>query len=152
MRHSRYSRNPRIARVLTAFKWVREFNEGVKKIYSDMEEADLPEPEYVLQNGQIVKLTLRNDIEHRVPRLMGGKPSFIPSRSEGINEGIRLSGNERAVLAAIASDPSITTSGIQSATELSESTVYRAVRKLRETGILQRTGSKKNGKWEISKG
>lgn len=152
MRHSRYSRNPRIARVLTAFKWVREFNEGVKKIYSDMEEAGLPEPEYVLQNGQIVKLTLRNDIEHRVPRLMGGKPSFIPSRSEGINEGIRLSGNERAVLAAIASDPSITTSGIQSATELSESTVYRAVRKLRETGILQRTGSKKNGKWEISKG
>lgn len=152
MRTSRYSRNPRIARALTAFEWVREFNEGVKKIYSDMEEAGLPEPEYVLQNGQIVKLTLRNDVRRRVPRLMDGKPSFIPSSTDGINEGIRLSENERSVLTAIASDPSITTSDIQSTTGLSESTVYRAVRKLREKGILQRTGSKKSGKWEISKG
>lgn len=63
-----------------------------------------------------------------------------------------MSENERSVLTAIASDPSITTSDIQSTTGLSESTVYRAVRKLREKGILQRTGSKKSGKWEISKG
>lgn len=150
MRTSRYSRNPRIARALTAFEWVREFNEGVKKIYSDMSEAGLPEPEYALSNGQIVKLTLRNDIENRVPRLMSGKPSFIPSSTDGINEGIRLSDNERAVLAAISSDPSITTSGIQSITNLSESTVYRAVRKLREKEILQRTGSKKNGQWKVA--
>lgn len=152
MRTSRYSRNPRMARVLTAFEWVREFNEGVKKIYSDMEKAGLPEPEYALQNGRIVKLTLRNDIERRVPRLMGGKPSFIPSSADGINEGIELSDNEKAVLVAISSDPSIVTLGIQLATGLSESTVYRTVRELREKGILRREGSKKSGKWKISEG
>lgn len=152
MRTSRYSRNPRIARVLTAFEWVREFNEGVKKVYADMQEAGLPEPEYVLENGQIVKLTLRNDIEKRVPRLMDGKPSFIPSAPEGINEGIKLSGNEKSVLSAIASDPAITTSGIQSITNLSESTVYRTIRGLRERGLLRRAGSKKNGKWEMVAG
>lgn len=152
MRHSRYSRNPRIARALTAFEWVREFNEGVKKIYADMGDAGLPEPEYELQNGQIVKLTLRNDIERRVPRLMGDKPSFIPSDADGIKEGIKLNNNERAVLAVIASNPSITTARIQSTTGLSESTVYRTVRKLREKGILQRAGSKKSGKWEVSEG
>lgn len=86
MRTSSYSRNPRMARALPAFEWVREFNEGTKKIYSGMEKAGLPEPEYALQDGQIVKLTLHNDVERRVPRLMGGKPSFIPSSADGINE------------------------------------------------------------------
>lgn len=79
--------------------------------------------------------------------------SLIPSKSEGINEGINegmaLSCNERTVLEVIASDPSITTSNIRAETNLSESTVYRTVRGLREKGILRRNGSKKSGKWEI---
>ena len=32
MRTTRYSRNPRIARTLVEFGWVRELNEGVKRI------------------------------------------------------------------------------------------------------------------------
>ena len=79
---------------------------------------------------------------------------FIPSRLEGINEGINegmmLGDNERVVLEAIASDPSITTSDIQAETNLSESTIYRTVRGLREKGVLRRVGSKKSGKWEIT--
>lgn len=34
MRNTRYSRNPRIARTLVEFGWVRELNEGVKRIYA----------------------------------------------------------------------------------------------------------------------
>ena len=33
---TRFSRNPLIARVLSDFGWVRELNEGVKRIYTDM--------------------------------------------------------------------------------------------------------------------
>ena len=36
IKDTRYARNPRISRVLTDFGWVRELNEGVKRIYSDM--------------------------------------------------------------------------------------------------------------------
>lgn len=32
---------------MTEFEWVRELNEGVKKIYSDMADAGLPAPEYM---------------------------------------------------------------------------------------------------------
>lgn len=42
----RYSRNPRIARFLTEFGWVREMNEGVKRIYSEMEKIFLKKPVY----------------------------------------------------------------------------------------------------------
>ena len=37
IKHERFYRNPRIARTLTEFGWVREMNEGVKRIYSEME-------------------------------------------------------------------------------------------------------------------
>ena len=37
MLNTRYSRNPRIARVLGEFGWVKELNEGVKRIYDEMQ-------------------------------------------------------------------------------------------------------------------
>ena len=64
---TRYSRNPRIARVLTEFGWVRELNEGVKRIYSDMSAVYLEPPVYS-EPEQSVKLTLKNNIEMRTMR------------------------------------------------------------------------------------
>ena len=64
---TRYSRNPRIARVLTEFGWVRELNEGVKRIYSDMSAFYLEPPVYS-EPEQSVKLTLKNNIEMRTMR------------------------------------------------------------------------------------
>ena len=32
IKHTRYSRNPRISRVMTEYGWVRELNEGVKRM------------------------------------------------------------------------------------------------------------------------
>lgn len=46
MRTTRYSRNPRIARTLVEFGWVRELNEGVKRIYTEMQDSLLNDPVY----------------------------------------------------------------------------------------------------------
>ena len=62
--YTRFSRNKTISRVMTEFEWVRELNEGVKKIYSDMAEAGLPAPEYI-ETPNTVKLILRNNIDER---------------------------------------------------------------------------------------
>ena len=67
IRHERFSRNPRIARTLTEFGWVREMNEGVKRIYSEMESAFLHEPCYS-EPGNKVVLTLENSITSRTLR------------------------------------------------------------------------------------
>ena len=64
---TRFSRNKKISRVMTEFELVRELNEGVKKIYSDMEKANLPPPEYKATDGT-VRLILRNDIDRRIPQ------------------------------------------------------------------------------------
>ncbi len=67
IKETRYSRNPRIARVLTEFGWVRELNEGVKRIFSDMEKFFLDAPAYSEQE-QALKLVLKNNIVIRKMR------------------------------------------------------------------------------------
>ena len=69
IRNHRFSRNPTIARVFSAFDWVRELNEGVDKIFQEMDEAGLPAPEYENDNDYYLKLVLKNNLTQRVPRL-----------------------------------------------------------------------------------
>lgn len=64
IQHMRFSRNAKISRVMTEFEWVRELNEGVKKIYSDMEQDGLQPPEYK-ETPYSVTLILRNDVDRR---------------------------------------------------------------------------------------
>ena len=61
IRKERYSRNPRIARVLEDLGYVRQLNEGVSRIYESMEKSMLSVPKYVEQNGNVY-LILRNKI------------------------------------------------------------------------------------------
>lgn len=67
IRETRYSRNSTISRVLTEFGWVKELNEGVKRIYSDMKDFFLEAPEYN-EPGQAVRLVLKNNIAVRTAR------------------------------------------------------------------------------------
>ena len=46
IREFHFSRNPMIVELLNEYDLVKEFGEGVDRIYRDMAEAGLPEPEY----------------------------------------------------------------------------------------------------------
>lgn len=67
IRTTHYSRNPNIARALVQFGWVREFGEGVDRMYKNMEKYFLDDPEYVVNNAY-TELTLRNNIVMRHSR------------------------------------------------------------------------------------
>lgn len=70
IQNTRFSRNPMIARVLSDFGWVRELNEGVKRIYTDMASYFLEPPSFSEPNGNTVLLVLRNNIAARSMRKM----------------------------------------------------------------------------------
>ena len=63
IQHTRYSRNPHIARVLVDFGWVRELNEGVRRIFADMKASALSEPTYSEPDQRYVQIILRNGYE-----------------------------------------------------------------------------------------
>lgn len=64
IRRTHYSRNPYIARALTDFGWVREFGEGVDRIYHDMSDFFLDDPAYQVDSNS-VNLVLKNNIVTR---------------------------------------------------------------------------------------
>lgn len=65
MTHTRFSRNPVIARFLSEFGWVKELNEGVNRIYSEMQKSFLNTPKYFEPNENAVLLVLENNIATR---------------------------------------------------------------------------------------
>lgn len=65
MKTTRFSRNPKIARILGEFNWVREFNEGVNRIYEEMKNFFLDDPIYSEPNNNAVQLTLKNNFMAR---------------------------------------------------------------------------------------
>ena len=69
MLNTRYSRNPRVARVLSEFGWVKELNEGVRRIYDEMQLFFLKKPTYSEPNGNSVLLVLENSVTSRHLRI-----------------------------------------------------------------------------------
>lgn len=59
MREVHFSRNPKIAALLHEYEYVREFGEGIDRMYLEMEQAGLPDPEYRTE-AFMVYATIKN--------------------------------------------------------------------------------------------
>jgi len=81
IRQQRFSRNPRIGRVLSEMGYVRELNEGVNRIYQYMEESMLSEPVYS-DIDNTVKLVLENKISNHKKAIPDDIMRTISSRWE----------------------------------------------------------------------
>ena len=132
---TRYSRNPRIARVLTEFGWVRELNEGVKRIFSDMKDSYLDPPEYS-EPEQTVRLILKNNIAIRSIRQRG-------KIADSIGEAVwnNLDDMERKILTYMASHKKVTTSELAELVERSGRTVGVRLKHLIELNVIKRNGA-----------
>ena len=82
---TRFSRNPVIARVLSDFGWVRELNEDVKRIYTDMASYFLDPPVFSEPNGNTVLLVLKNNIAARSLRRMESQRIVFDKRWESLS-------------------------------------------------------------------
>jgi len=146
IQETRFSRNPQIARVLTEFGLVRELNEGVKRIYADMKEHNLEAPVYT-ENDQAVTLILKNNIEQRhIKEKISAKSGIENGRDSGRNFDVVI----EKILSEIKRDDKISVAQIAKNIGISERTVGRHIKKLKENNLLVREGTK-NGKWIILK-
>lgn len=135
IRDTRFSRNPRIARVLTEFGWVRELNEGVKRIYQDMEEFFLEEPVYS-EPEQSVKLVLKNNIVMRTMRQADRAVESI-----GGDTWDKLDELERKILAYMGSKATVARAELEQQTGRSGRTVGIRLNHLMEIGLIKRNGN-----------
>lgn len=144
--YTRFSRNKKISRVMTEFEWVRELNEGVKKIYSDMEEAGLPKPEYV-EGPNTVTLILRNNIDERMPSR--SKTVDITNNSSDktpddvLNEALWQSLDEldRQIISFIQEHGSVRRGEIEAYVKRPGRTIVNHLNQLMQKNIIQANGN-----------
>lgn len=132
IRTTHYSRNPAIARALVQFGWVREFGEGVNRMYKNMEEYFLDDPEYKVTTHS-TELTLRNNIVMRNSR-----------RKEELDHMInydltKLSYTERAALVYAYEHKKLHPKEfINSNKKLHDTTARRSLRHLTDLSLLKK--------------
>ena len=71
--------------------------------------------------------------------------------NDKINDKIKISQNENNILELIRKNNEITQPQIREKLKISESTVSRAIKKLKDYGYIIRSGSRKDGHWVVKK-
>jgi len=66
-----------------------------------------------------------------------------------INGTINLDENNILLLKAVSNNPEITYDGLATFLGMSRRTVSREMKKLQEGGLIEREGSRKNGRWIV---
>lgn len=136
IREIRYSRNSRISRVLTEMGWVRELNEGVKRIYRDMENFFLDDPIYT-EPEQSVKLTLKNNI---VMRSMRQRSYAVKQIGQDIWN--QLDTLEQQILTYLTNKGASKRADLAKYTRKSDSTIRMRLNHLMEIGLVAANGAK----------
>ena len=143
MRYTRYSRNPVIARVLSELGWVKELNEGVKRIYEEMENCFLKAPEYSEPNNNSVLLRLENNYVMRQVRNIEHLENLF---TEGIWD--KLNDDEKTIIYLVYKEGRITTRQVMEALKRSNGYCRNLLNNLRKLNILNWKGSSTRDPWQ----
>lgn len=139
MKNKRYSRNPQIARVLNELGIVRELNEGVKRIYSEMQRFYLKDPVYSEPDRNSVLLVLDNNIAVRANRKQETlkKSDAIKDKWDILNYA------ERQVLQVINDKGEVTSDDVSKIISRGKTTAVKLLNKLIDLDLIVWTGTSK---------
>lgn len=150
MKTKRYSRNPQIARVLNEFGIVRELNEGVKRIYSEMQRFFLKDPMYSEPDRNSVLLVLDNNIIMRSKRKEESmlKDNIIQDKWQDLNY------LEKQVLTTIFDKGEINSEETAKLINRGKTTAVKLLNRLKDLNLIEWNGTSKfdtKGKYIIKK-
>ena len=175
IRHTHFSRNPKIAQFLKAYDFVKEFGEGVDRVCRELEANRSPIPTYHLDDF-ILKITVSKVIHRSItngnatvniknatvnatansPKDTVNAQNATVNSNDTIDRLIakaakqrdKLTANRISILRLMVENPYITKEEMASIIGLSGSTIMRNIEFMRGK-YLRRVGSDKSGFWEI---
>jgi ATP-dependent DNA helicase RecG len=136
--HGSEPANPAIAKVFFDMGYTERWGSGIGMICEECRAMNICEPEYNITESSI-------EIVFRLPEVPA---EDIPERDDAMNG---LSPAELKVYDAIAEGSAVTREEISGSAGISLAAVKRSVTKLTETGLIERIGSDRNGKWVLKK-
>ena len=117
---------------LHEYDYVKEFGEGVDRLFLEMQKAGLTTPVYEV-NSFMLNATISN------------------IKNVGDNVGEKLNKREESILELICANPHITIEQLSVLSGVSTRTVERNIRSLKKKEYLERNGSDVKGQWIVKK-
>ena len=139
MRTTHFSRNPKIAAFMKEYEFIREFGEGVDRMYRELEEGGWPKPVFK-QDDFMLRASLS------AIAIASKKP--IEFTENALKNAPKT---EAEIISLILDKPSISLDDMASAIKVSRRTVANKIKALQEQRIVIRIGPAKGGQWSIDK-
>ena len=169
IRHTHFSRNPKIAAFLKAYHFVKEFGEGFDRICREQEAngANVPSfrtDEFILkitvpkvaenvqkQTGNVTEnggkvAESHKGVAEKVAENHGKVTEKLREKSAALGEA--LTANRIKILELMIEDPYISRADLANNVGISETSIYRNIEAMRGK-YLRRVGPDKGGFWEI---
>ncbi len=168
IRHTHFSRNPKIAEYLKAYDYVKEFGEGVDRMCRELASVGTKEPHYQLV-AFIMKATVYASIWTEAETTQIGQETTQKKQettqkttrkdvAEGLQTGqettqkkkIKITSVQKLILDYIQQNPKSSRTEITAKLGgITEDGVKYNLKVLQQKGLLKRVGPDKGGHWEI---
>ena len=146
IRHTHFSRNPKIAEFLKSHNYVKEFGEGIDRICCELESRGAAIPSFHL-NAFILKATLKS--EFIITEGMSGETTGEMS-GEMIGK-TDLTDRQMIIYTEIKKNLSHTAKSLARQTGLSQRTIEREISFLRKNGFIDKSTKENKSDWVILK-
>ena len=138
IRQMHFSRNPKIVQYLQQYKLVKEFGEGVDRMFREMEQSGNPAPEYK-QIEFMVKVRLNSNVKEQGSQTSSQRGSQRNSQT--------TSGR---ILNLLKQNSLITREQMSVEIGISDRMIAKYLKDFQGKGILKRVGGKFGGQWVIN--
>jgi ATP-dependent DNA helicase RecG len=144
IRSTHFSRNPKIAAFLKTYHYVKEYGEGVDRMYRELE-VNGAAPLSFHTDDFILKVSVPKVTEKLIENRDGVTEKLI---EKSIENGERLTENRISILSLIAENPYISKSDLAKSIGISITAISGNTKTMRDK-YLRRIGPDKGGFWEI---
>lgn len=147
MRTTHFSRNLKIAAFMKEYEFIREFGEGVDRMYRELEEGGWEKPVFK-QDDFMLRASLKSG--HRVDGLQNVSTNQAENQIDDLNALQKtLQKQDVSIIMLLLNNPNITTQKIAEQLQVSRQTIATRIKKLQQEGYVKRIGPDKGGRWEV---
>lgn len=139
IRHTHFSRNPKIASFLKTYQYVKEYGEGVDRVYRELEINGSDSPLFHTDDF-ILKVTIFKSTSQPLEK--------VTEKVTELFQDKKLSENRKKIIRLIKENPYISKTNLSKEIGISYTSINRNIEAMRGQ-YLRRVGSDKGGFWEI---
>ena len=148
IRHTHFSRNPKIAEYLKAYDYVKEFGEGVDRMCRELSAVGTKDLEYHLVSFLMKATVWANVLEERQEKSRDDAMSVKETDTVGKKKARK---GQENIVSIIEADPYVSIASIAHESGLSVKTVRNLIEEMRKDNLIVRIGPDKGGYWQLLK-